>query len=159
MVRAGLFKELSGFDEDFFAHMEEIDLCWRLKRLGHKVYYCGSSTVYHVGGGTLASSNPAKTYFNFRNGLDMLIKNQRGSQLLWKLPLRLALDWVAALKFLLGAPVHGWAVIRAHWYVATRLGRILSKRKKLKKIGYEVSEVYPGIILWRYFILGRKTYQ
>jgi GT2 family glycosyltransferase len=159
MVRASLFKDIGGFDVDFFAHMEEIDLCWRLKRGGYKVFYCGSSTVYHVGGGTLAVANPRKTYYNFRNGLDMLIKNQGAGQLLWKLPLRLVLDWVAALKFLLDAPAHALAVVRAHWYVATRIGKILSKRQKLKGTGYTVSEVYPGMILWRYFVLGRKTYQ
>src|ERR1044071_7927501 len=122
MIRSKLFHELGGFDEDFFAHMEEIDLCWRLKRRGHKIYYCGSSTVYHLGGGTLAAGNPTKTYYNFRNGLDMLIKNQSGGQLLWKLPLRLALDWVAAVKFLLGTPAHAWAVMRAHGYVFFHLG-------------------------------------
>lgn len=160
MIRARLYKELDGFDEDFFAHMEEIDLCWRLKRRGYDVYYCGSSTVYHVGGGTLAVANPRKTYFNFRNGLDMLIKHQRGGELLWKLPLRVALDWIAALKFVLGgAPAHGWAVLRAHGYIVAHMGRILSKKRKLRKTGYAVSGVYPGVILWRYFVLGKKTYQ
>jgi GT2 family glycosyltransferase len=159
MVRGPLFNDLGGFDEDFFAHMEEIDLCWRLKRGGHKIYYCGFSRVYHVGGGTLAVGNPTKTYFNFRNGLAMLIKHQSGGQLLWKFPLRLLLDWIAALKFLLGAPAHAWAVLRAHFYVATHLERILAKRKKLKETRYAVSGVYSGLILWRYFVLGRKTYQ
>jgi GT2 family glycosyltransferase len=158
MVRAKLFNELGGFDEDFFAHMEEIDLCWRLKRRRYKVYYCGSSTVYHVGGGTLAAVNPAKTYYNFRNGLDMLIKNQPGGSLVWKFPLRLALDWVAAARFLLGTPAHAWAVVRAHWHVATHIGRILSKRRKLKDTGFEVTEIYPAIILWRYFVVGRKHF-
>jgi GT2 family glycosyltransferase len=158
VIRSKLFKDLGGFDEDFFAHMEEIDLCWRLKRMGHRIFYCGSSTVYHVGGGTLAAGNPTKTYYNFRNGLAMLIKNQGGGQLLWKLPLRLILDWIAALKFLVGTPAHAWAVLRAHGYVFSHLSSILAKRKRLKD-PFGVSEVYPGIILWRYFVLGRKTYQ
>ncbi|HEX8060655.1 MAG TPA: glycosyltransferase family 2 protein [Cyclobacteriaceae bacterium] len=159
VVRAGLFMELGGFDEDFFAHMEEIDLCWQLKRRGHQVYYCGSSTVYHVGGGTLAMGNPAKTYYNFRNGLAILIKHQRWGQLLWKFPLRVGLDWVAALKFLMMEPAHAWAVIRAHGYVATHFGRILKKRAVLKGYTFDVGGIYPGSILWRYFVLGRKTFQ
>ena len=158
MIRSKLFNDLGGFDRDFFAHMEEIDLCWRLKRLGHKIFYCGSSTVYHVGGGTLSAGNPRKTYYNFRNGLDMLIKHQRASRLLWTLPLRVVLDWVAALKFLLGSPAHTWAVWRAHWYVLLHLGTILSKRKRLKHTNFRVSEVYPGSIIWKYFVLGRKTF-
>ena len=158
MIRARLFRELGGFDEDFFAHMEEIDLCWRLKRGGNDIFYCGSSTVFHVGGGTLAAANPRKTYFNFRNGLDMLIKHQPGSQLLWKLPLRLMLDWLAAVKFLFGTPSHTWAVIKAHFYVLSHLRNILRKRKKLKYLDFNVSEVFPGIMIWRYFVQGRKTY-
>ncbi|MEI9918209.1 MAG: glycosyltransferase family 2 protein [Bacteroidota bacterium] len=159
VIRSKLFRQLDGFDEDFFAHMEEIDLCWRLKRLGHKVFYCGSSKVYHVGGGTLAAGNPTKTYYNFRNGLAMLIKNQGGGQLLWKLPLRLMLDWIAGLKFLLGTPAHTWAVARAHWYIFTHLGRILSKRKDLIHLPFDVPEVYPHVLIWQYFIKGQKTYQ
>lgn len=156
MIRSKFFKELGGFDEDFFAHMEEIDLCWRLKRKGFQVYYCGISTVYHVGGGTLAVANPGKTYYNFRNGLAMLIKHQRGTQLLWKLPVRVFLDWVAGAKFLLGSPSHTWAIVRAHWYVFTHIGRILAKRKALKDLNFEVSEIYPGSLIWSYFVKGRK---
>ncbi len=158
VVRAKLFRELGGFDEDFFAHMEEIDLCWRLRRRGYEIYYCGESTVYHVGGGTLASANPNKTYYNFRNGLAMLIKNQGPYQLLWKLPVRIILDWVAGLKFLLGTPGHAWAVARAHWYVLTHIGKILGKRREMKGYTYEVGPVYPGIMIFRYFLLGKKIF-
>jgi GT2 family glycosyltransferase len=158
MIRSELFGMLGGLDEDFFAHMEEIDLCWRMKRSGSTAFYVGSSTVYHVGGGTLAASNPMKTYYNFRNGLNMLIKNEQGGRLLWKLPLRLMLDWIAAARFLLGTPAHTWAVWRAHWHILTHLPRILAKRKALKHLDFDVSEVYSGVILWKYFILGRKTY-
>jgi GT2 family glycosyltransferase len=158
-IRAKLFRELGGFDEDFFAHMEEIDLCWRLRRREFEIYYCGSSTVYHVGGGTLTVANPNKTYYNFRNGLAMLIKHQSVIRLLWKMPLRIILDWLAALKFLLGSPKHCWAVVRAHWYVFTHLGRIFSKRREMKGYSYDVGRIYPGIMIFRYFLLGKKTYQ
>lgn len=158
MIRSMLFKDFGGFDEDFFAHMEEIDLCWRLKRRGHSIYYCGTSTVYHVGGGTLAVANPNKTYYNFRNGLDMLIKHQPGTQLIWKLPLRVLLDWVAALRFLLGTPLHTWAVMRAHFYVLFHLGRILDKRRVLQG-SFDVTEMHNGILIWDYFILGRKVFR
>lgn len=161
VIRSRLFREHGGFDEDFFAHMEEIDLCWRLKRDGHSVFYTGESVVYHVGGGTLSVANPRKTYYNFRNGLDMLMKHQRGGQLAWKLPLRVFLDWVAAIRFLLGSPGDAWAVIKAHFYVLFHFWRILGKRKALKKRlkGFSVSEIYTGILVFSYFIGGRKTFR
>jgi GT2 family glycosyltransferase len=161
MVRSKLFHELGGFDQDFFAHMEEIDLCWKLNRNGYKVYYAGGSVVYHVGGGTLSVSNPNKTYYNFRNGLDMLIKHQRGGQLIWKLPFRLTLDWIAGLKFLLRSPGDAWAVLRAHFFILFHLGRILKKRAVLKRElkGFGVSEAYGGVLVYRYFVQGRKTYK
>ena len=90
MVRSEIFRELGGFDIDFFAHMEEIDLCWRIQRTGLKVYYNGESAVYHVGGGTLNQSNPFKTYLNFRNSLITLMKNDSFTGILWKLPATLA---------------------------------------------------------------------
>ncbi|MEJ0032155.1 MAG: glycosyltransferase family 2 protein [Bacteroidota bacterium] len=158
MIRAELFRTLGGFDEDFFAHMEEIDLCWRMKRMGLKTFYVGSSTVYHVGGGTLAASNPRKTYYNFRNGLDMLIKNEPGGKLFWMVPFRILLDWLAALNFLLKTPTHALAVFKAHLTVLARFGRTLSKRGKIKS-GYAISEIYPHSMIWRYFIRGKKTYQ
>lgn len=161
VVRSKLFHDHGGFDEDFFAHMEEIDLCWRLKRDGHKIYYSGESVVYHVGGGTLSASNPRKTYYNFRNGLDMLIKHQRGVHLAWKLPLRVFLDWVAGIRFLPRSPADAWAVIRAHFYVLFHFGRILKKRYGLRRqlAGFAVSEAYEGILVYKYFIQGKKTFR
>jgi GT2 family glycosyltransferase len=160
MVRAGLFKQLGGFDEDFFAHMEEIDLCWRLKRMGHQVYYCGLSAVFHVGGGTLSVGNPRKTYFNFRNGLDILIKHTPAGQLFWKLPFRIMLDWVATVRFLAESPANGWAVLRAHGYVLTHLRKIFRKRQALKrKAGFNVGEIHNTILVWQYFVQRRKTFQ
>lgn len=160
MIRSYLFKEHGGFDEDLFAHMEEIDLCWRLKRDGNYIYYCGGSTVYHVGGGTLAAANPRKTYYNFRNGLDIIIKHLPGPKLIWRLPLRILLDWVAAFRFIFGSPSHAWAVVRAHWYVLMHLGRIISKRRKLatELKGFETGNVFPGIAVWRFYIRGMHYY-
>lgn len=155
-VRAKLFKELGGLDEDFFAHMEEIDLCWRLKRRGYKIYYCGSSTVYHVGGATLSVGSPQKTYYNFRNGLSMMIKNEPPGPMFWKLPVRIVLDWVAGIRFLFGQPSHAWAVVRAHFYI---LFHTEQNWNKANPPILPVSEVFRGVLIWRYFILGKKTFK
>lgn len=155
VVRSKLYKELGGLDEDFFAHMEEIDLCWRLKRAGYQVYYCGLSTVYHVGGGTLSAANPRKTYFNFRNGLSLLIKHEPAGSLWWKLPLRVFLDWVAAARFLVGKPSHAWAICRAHFYILAHFGKNWRKRKSPTRA---VPDVWPGLIIWKYFVKGERRY-
>lgn len=159
-IRSELFHKHGGFDEDFFAHMEEIDLCWKLKRDGHGIYYSGDSVVYHVGGGTLSAGNPRKTYYNFRNGLDMLIKHHGGGQLAWKLPMRVFLDWVAGIRFLFGSPGDAVAILRAHFYVLSHMGRILRKRAELKGklAGFAVSGAYSGILVYRYFVQGKKTF-
>lgn len=130
VIRNEVYKKAGGLDADFFAHMEEIDLCWRIKSLGYKVKVMPSSVVFHVGGGTLSKLNSFKTYLNFRNGLLMLIKNLPPFQLLLKLPLRLVLDWVAAVKFFLeGNAKHGFAICKAHFKVLTTLKHTLKKRK------------------------------
>jgi hypothetical protein len=155
VVRSKLYHQLGGLDEDFFAHMEEIDLCWRLKRQGHTIYYVGESTVYHVGGGTLSKVNPRKTYLNFRNGLSLLLKNLSLTALLWKVPIRIALDDVAAIRFLLkGQGTHAWAIIRAHLAVFGKLGSNLSKRTS----GYAapLSGMYSGLLIWQHFIKKQK---
>lgn len=115
-IRKKDYWSMNGLDERFFAHQEEIDLCWRLKNVGRKIYYCGKSTVFHVGGGTLNKQSPQKTYLNIRNNLSMLLKNLPFAALLWVIPARLILDGVAGIYFGLkdGFP-HLWAVIRAHF--------------------------------------------
>ncbi|MBU8881719.1 glycosyltransferase family 2 protein [Kaistella sp. DKR-2] len=115
-IRSKDFWQMKGFDERFFAHQEEIDLCWRLKNSGKKVFYTGKSTVYHVGGGTLNKQSPQKTFLNIRNNFSMLLKNMPFPKLLWVLFLRLCLDAAAAVYFgiKMGFP-HFWAVIRAHF--------------------------------------------
>lgn len=161
-VRAELYHEMGGLDEDFFAHMEEIDLCWKLSRAGYKIFYNGTSTVYHVGGGTLSASNPRKTYFNFRNGLSLLIKHQRISSLLWKFPLRLVLDWIAAIHFLIiGSGIHGKAVIIAHLSFIRRFGHEMKKRALTARQirNFKTANVYSGLVVFDYFLRGKKTYK
>lgn len=115
-IRSSDFWRQNGFDKRFFAHQEEIDLCWRLKNEGKKIYYCGKSTVYHVGGGTLNKQNPKKTFLNFRNNLSMLLKNLPFPKLIYIIFLRLCLDGVAGIYFLFqGKWQHTFAIIRAHF--------------------------------------------
>ncbi|WP_292008238.1 glycosyltransferase family 2 protein [Chryseobacterium sp.] len=115
-IRSKDFWEQNGFDERFFAHQEEIDLCWRLKNNNRKVYYTGKSKIYHVGGGTLNKQNPQKTYLNIRNNLSMMLKNLPFPKLIWLIFFRLCLDGIAGIYFGFknGFP-HLWAVIRAHF--------------------------------------------
>jgi GT2 family glycosyltransferase len=160
-IRSKSFFACGGFDEKFFAHMEEIDLCWQLNRRGQKVYFVGQSVVYHVGGGTLSKSNPRKTYLNFKNGLSLLIKNIPGSQLIWKLPLRLLLDWVAAMKFLIqGSPNDCSAVMRAHFNFMGGLKLDLEKRRRLvgQGVAYPVTMQYKGFLTIDFFLLGKRTF-
>jgi GT2 family glycosyltransferase len=155
MVRATVFKEMGGFDEDFFAHMEEIDLCWKMQRAGHQIFYTGESKVYHIGGGTLSSSNPRKTYFNFRNGLSLLLKHESRAAILWKLPVRMSLDWLALLKFLYGGSgKDAMAVLRAHMHFLQRIPHDLQKRRVLNKtlVNVKAGERYPGSIVLDFFI-------
>ena len=119
------------FDERFFAHQEEIDLCWRLKNAGRKIYYCGKSTVFHVGGGTLNKQSPQKTFLNFRNNLTMLLKNLPTSSLFWIIPLRLVLDGIAGIYFGMkdGFP-HLIAVLKAHFGFYGMFAESLKLRSK-----------------------------
>ena len=160
MVRAARYHEMGGLDEDFFAHMEEIDLCWRLQRAGYKVFYEGRSTVYHVGGGTLNSANPFKTYLNFKNGLSLLYKNLPTRQLIYKFPIRLLLDWVASIKFTFsGYAQSGRSVIRAHWHFFGNWKKEKTKRRLTAKFGYKrLQNQYRGLIVWKFFILGKRKY-
>jgi len=159
-MRADRYHEIGGLDEDFFAHMEEIDLCWRLTRAGHTIYYQGQSTVYHVGGGTLSASNPRKTYLNFRNGLSLLVKHQRFSSLIWKFPFRILLDWAAALHFLLiGSGIHAKAVIIAHLSFMKRIRHEIVKRAIVadQVKTFRTGHIYRGLIVFDYFLFGRKS--
>jgi len=115
-IRRTVFEELNGFDESFFAHMEEIDICWRAKNMDYNIKYIGNSTVYHVGGATLSNTNPKKTYLNFRNSLFMLAKNLPKRQLFFIVIIRLLLDGVAGIRFLItGEFSHLLSIIKSHF--------------------------------------------
>ena len=166
-LRRDVFIAFGGFDADYFAHMEEIDLCWRMKRAGYKVKVIPKTTVYHLGGGTLSYKSPRKTYLNFRNNLSTLVKNERGSRLLWLLPGRILLDWVASLHFLLaGESANFLSVWRAHGYLMLRLRKLIGKRRSIKKqiqslqIGPDNTAIgrYEGSIVYEFFLRGKKTY-
>ena len=132
-IRKNSFETLEGFDESFFAHMEEIDLCWRAFNMGFKTKYIGSSSVYHVGGATLQSNNPQKTYLNFRNSLYALVKNANGNILLLVF-IRLVLDGIAGIKFLLELKgQHTFSVIRAHYSFYRQIPSLIKVRKSSKK--------------------------
>jgi len=156
-VKARHYHELGGFDEDFFAHMEEIDFCWRLKNQGYKVMYCPDSVVYHVGGGTLPKQSSHKTYLNFRNNLALLYKNLP-QNLLWPVfAVRFPLDGVAAVKFLLEAGFADfYAVLRAHAYFYRSFRKLRAKRKLLNH--NEVSMIYKGNLVWEYHIRKKMTF-
>lgn len=159
-IRSELFHKVGGFDEDFFAHMEEIDLCWRLKRMNYRILVQPSSVVYHVGGGTLPYNSPRKTFLNFRNNLFMLTKNHEGilfTKLLW----RMMIDGLAGMSFLAkGDFKHFGAVFKAHIAFYGKLRTFLKKRKSLKKTSTTFNSVgmFRGNILWNYYAKGVKHY-
>jgi hypothetical protein len=155
-VRSYVFKELNGFDESFFAHMEEIDLCWRAKNLGYKIIYTGRSQVYHVGGATLANSNPKKTFLNFRNSLFALVKNAKGN-VLFLVFIRLVLDGVAGIKFLVEFKfLHFLAILKAHFSFYKHIFGLFKKRKTItNKIKY----YNKTSIVWLYFVNKKKFYK
>ena len=154
-IKKSVFQKLNGFDESFFAHMEEIDLCWRAFNLNYITKYVGTSTVYHIGGATLKNNNPKKTYLNFRNSLFTLVKNT-DKQLFIRTVLRMKLDGIAAFRFLIQLqPLHFFAVIKAHLSFYEALSRLLKQRKQLKK---RPNYYNSNSIVWSYFIQKNKTF-
>ena len=153
-IRSKTFHELGGFDEDFFAHQEEIDLCWRIFNRGEKIYYSGNATVYHVGGATLNSLSPKKTYLNFRNSLFSILKNAPKNYLPLIIISRLILDGIAGIKFLLELkPKHTLAILKAHMGFYTKFMTMYRKRSKQHNTSYYTKKS----IVWDYFILGKKS--
>ena len=156
-VKAKVWKDLGGLDGDFFAHMEEIDFCWRAKNAGYKVYYYPQSVVYHIGGGTLPPSSPFKTFLNFRNNFSLLFKNLQKRQLAYVFPIRILMDWVAALKFLAEKkPKEFTAVIKAHWEFYKQIPNLKRKRKEITQ--RKVSNIYNGNIVLEYYLKGKKIF-
>lgn len=161
MIRSEVYHHFGGFDEDFFAHMEEIDLCWKLHRTDQKVYYCGKSSVYHVGAGTLGYGDPKKTFLNFRNGISLIYKHLTTGELLYKFPLRLLLDWVAAFRFLLKGDLgNSKAIFRAHTEFFRNIDRDNLKRRKIQSASphYSRTAIKKGSIIYDYYILGKKKF-
>lgn len=161
VIRKSDWDHSGGLDPDFFAHMEEIDLCWRLRNRGRKIMYCPDSVIYHVGGGTLNKTSPRKTYLNFRNNLVLLTKNH-SSRFFWlKIYLRMCLDGVAAFRFLLsGEAAHFWAVVKAHFSFWGSIGKTIGKRRKIKRevSVYATSCIYRGNIVVEYFLRKKKKF-
>ncbi|ATP56377.1 glycosyl transferase family 2 [Pedobacter ginsengisoli] len=152
-IKSKQWKEVGGLDPDFFAHMEEIDLCWRLKNLGYKVAYCADAEVYHVGGGTLSANNPYKTYLNFRNNLIILQKNLPIGDAYSRIFIRMCLDFIAWIHFLLqGKTDFAFAINKAHFHFLKSL--LANGRKRTaKQISFQkhVGQ-YPSSIVYAYFI-------
>ncbi len=159
-VKADLYHKLGGLDEDFFAHMEEIDFCWRLHHNGYKVMVCPKSVVYHVGGGTLQKSNPKKTYYNFRNGLILLIKNLPSNKLVPILFMRLLLDHIAAYRWLFqGKYGDFFAVAKAHRHFIFRLSYWFKKRGETNKEIYHSLLVYKKSIALSHYLSKVNKYK
>lgn len=155
-IRSKIYNELNGFDEDYFAHQEEIDLCWRANNAGYTSVYLSESTVYHIGGATLDDSHWHKTFYNFRNSLFNIVKNAPKNYV-WLIFQRLVLDGIAGVKFLFeGKFIHTLAIIRAHFSFYANFSKMLKKRKKLpdKRKDYFSTKS----IVWDYFIRNKKAF-
>lgn len=158
-IRARLYHQLGGLEGFFFAHQEEIDLCWRMQLAGYKVYCCPESVVYHVGGGTLPKGNERKVFLNFRNNLIMMAKCLPFEKWIWKIPLRFLLDSISAWKSLFaGEAVYFWAILEAHlaffkWLMLSRKKSLFPPKKRVPLSGW-----YTGSVVWQYFVKGRKTF-
>ena len=158
-IRASVFHEVKGFDEYFFAHQEEIDLCWRIQLAGYKIYSCPDAVVHHVGGGTLPRGNSLKTYLNFRNNRIMLSKNLPFAKKLWVMPYRSLLDAVSAWKGLLsGDGGYFVAIVRAHaafikWWLFKRKQSVFPAKRNGKLQGY-----LQGNMVWLHFVKKKKYF-
>jgi GT2 family glycosyltransferase len=163
IIKSSDFHSVGGFDKDFFAHMEEIDLCYRLKRMSKKIVVYPFTKVYHVGGGTLSYENEHKTYLNFRNSLLLLLKNKTTRSLLWVIPLRLILDGFAGIRFLLKGKIRLMkAIFAAHmdFYKkanSTWKKRTIESKKIPQKLGNKTGLI-PIILPFHYYVLGNKRF-
>ncbi len=165
VIRTDVFKKLGGFDPSYFAHQEEIDLCWRINNAGLKIFCIPESVVYHVGGGTLNYSNPRKTYLNFRNSFSNLVKNEKAGKLIYKLPLRWILDLTASFKFLLSGNLKDtFAVWKALISGLIKLPTNISKRffyqSKVKALNGQSHQAQANLhsIIWSYYVKGKKKF-
>ena len=158
-IRSSLYHRLGGFEEYFFAHQEEIDLCWRAQLAGFEVYACPASVVYHVGGGTLPKGNSRKVFLNFRNNLIMLAKNLPVGEAILKVGCRFWLDAISAWKSLFaGQGKYFLAVIEAHmgffyWLMLKRKNSLFPETRRGKLHGY-----LHGSVVWAHFVEGKKKF-
>lgn len=160
-VRKNLYEKCGGLDADLFAHMEEIDLCWRMKNEGYKILYTPSSTVYHLGGASLSKENPFKTYLNFRNSLIILYKNYQGKNLTSIFIVRILLDKLAAVRFLLsGNFQEWWAVVKSWIHFLGGLQKSGMKRSKIMQLTSSPDRkgFYNGSIALDYFLRKKKKF-
>ncbi|HKM94077.1 MAG TPA: glycosyltransferase family 2 protein [Prolixibacteraceae bacterium] len=160
-IRADMFKENGGFDADYFAHMEEIDLCWRLKNRGYRIVYCPKSKVYHYGGATLEYNNPQKLYLNFRNSLWTLYKNHSGKNLRLTMLSRMLIDTTAIAKYLVSFEFkNANAIIKAHLaYYASKKELKKKREQLLKNVTHKYHpEILMGSIVFHFFIKSQKTF-
>lgn len=160
-VKTEIYRQLGGFDSIFHAHMEEIDLCWRINGAGYCIFFHPGSTVYHVGGGTMPVTNPKKTYLNFRNSTGMLYKNASTSTIWWKVPFKILIDLLAAFKFLWdGKLKDAQAVVIANIHFLTNFKHWKERRHNNKKSEFrEVKDtVYPGLLVFERYVKKRKYF-
>ncbi len=156
-VRSDAFNIAGCFDEGFFAHMEEIDLCWRLNNMGYRIVNCCTSSVFHLGGASLSATDPQKTFLNFRNGLWMMAKNLARPQLFRLLPVRMLLDGVAVLRFLAMGRLGDLAAVVKAYFVFFGSCKRVRRQSSRWQLGLPAS-MYPGSIVVDYFIKGRKRF-
>lgn len=157
-VRRSAYNEVGGLDEDFFAHQEEIDLCWRLQNMGHKIKYVSNSRIYHVGGATLQNMNPQKTFFNFRNSLFLLLKNLKSPKVYYILFIRMLLDGLAGIKFISeGKFNHFFAILEAHASFYRHFRKI--RKKRPKEFIFSKYYIIPSIVYSHYVLRKNKFSQ
>jgi len=158
-IKKAVWEKTSGLDPDLFAHMEEIDLCWRLKNLGYKIIYCPDAEVYHVGGGTLDTNNPRKIFLNFRNNLMIMQKNLPLSEVYFQLIIRFFIDFVALIQFLIkGKPEFAMAVSKAHFQFLKNL-HITGRKRADRQLPYcNHTGVFKSSVVWSFFIKGIRHF-
>ena len=161
-IKSKAWMEVNGFDGTFFAHMEEIDLCWRLKNRGYKIGVCGESKIYHIGGGTLDRQSSFKTYLNFRNNLFLILKNHRASALFPHILRRMILDGIAGIRFLFeGNFKYFLSVLKAHFHFYAKFNYYLKLRKSEEKFWKtpNLCGQYRGSILVSFFLKHKQNFQ